>query len=58
MEKNQVTFWGKFLRKTGVDEIPQLINILKGEMTFVGPRPLMKADIDRLGWVEKKHLKR
>ena len=58
MEKNQVTFWGKFLRKTGVDEIPQLINILKGEMTFVGPRPLMKADIDRLGWIEKKHLKR
>ena len=58
MEKNQVTFLGKFLRKTGIDEIPQLINILKGEMSFVGPRPLMKEDIDRLGWTKQKHLKR
>ncbi len=35
----QITRSGKFLRKTSIDEIPQLINILKGEMSFIGPRP-------------------
>ena len=35
----QITRTGKFLRKTSIDEIPQLINILKGEMSFIGPRP-------------------
>ena len=37
--------FGSFLRKTGLDEIPQLINIIKGEMTFVGPRPLDTKDL-------------
>ncbi len=36
---SRVTFFGKFLRKTRLDEIPQFINILKGEMAFIGPRP-------------------
>lgn len=37
--KDKVTKVGKFIRKTSLDELPQLINILKGEMTFIGPRP-------------------
>lgn len=37
-----VTKVGKFLRKTSIDELPQLINVLKGEMSFIGPRPWME----------------
>ena len=37
---------GKFIRKTSLDELPNLINILKGEMVFVGPRPALYNQID------------
>lgn len=40
-DMERMTKVGKFIRKTSIDELPQLFNILKGEMSFIGPRPLL-----------------
>jgi lipopolysaccharide/colanic/teichoic acid biosynthesis glycosyltransferase len=43
----RLTLWGKLLRSTSVDELPELWNVLKGEMSLVGPRPLPTTYLDR-----------
>lgn len=52
----RVTKVGKFIRKTSIDEIPQILNVLKGDMSFIGPRPDLPDHLKLYSKEEKKKL--
>ena len=58
MKNGKITRVGKWLRATALDEFLQLLLIVRGQMSLVGPRPLTQDDVTRLGWDHPEYLSR
>ena len=52
----RITNVGKFLRKTSLDELPQIVNIIKGDLSIIGPRPVIEEELEKYGENKEKFL--
>src|SRR5665213_3216913 len=53
-DEKRLTVMGEFIRKTSLDEIPQLLNVIKGDMSLIGPRPLLVESLPLYSEIQKR----